>query len=128
MVICTMVGCGNRSGRDKEKRFFRLPTVSVDRGEQTLELSKQRQDIWLARIKREDLERSRYNNVRVCSDHFVSGESAKLYEKIYVELIKGERRSLNRLMRPTLHTHTKKNNEFGMLFSVNDFMYSIAYF
>ena len=73
--------CGNRSGRDKEKRLFRLPTVSVDREEQTLELSKPRQDIWLARIKREDLEPSRYNNVRVCSDHFVSGEPAKLYEE-----------------------------------------------
>ena len=34
MVICAMVGCGNRSVRDKEKRFIRLPTVIAHQGDQ----------------------------------------------------------------------------------------------
>ena len=85
MVICAMVGCGNRSDRDKEKRFFRLPTVIDHQGELTLSISKQRQSLWLSRIKRQDLEPSRYRNVRVCSDHFVSGEPVKLYEKDNVD-------------------------------------------
>ncbi len=84
MVICAIVGCGNRSDRDK-KRFFRLPTVITAQGEVTSSISKQRQNLWLARIKRQDLEPSRYTNVRVCSEHFVSGEPAKLYEQDSVD-------------------------------------------
>ena len=51
MVICAMVGCGNRSSRDKEKRFFRLPTVIDHQGELTLSISKQRQSLWLSRSR-----------------------------------------------------------------------------
>ena len=55
MVICAIVGCGNQSNRDKGKSFFRLPSVISHQGSQTQELSKRRQDAWLAKIKRDDL-------------------------------------------------------------------------
>ena len=79
MVICAIIGCGNRSKRDKNKSFFRLPSVLTNQGSETESLSKKRQDAWLARIKREDISPEQYYNVRVCSDHFISGVPAKLY-------------------------------------------------
>ena len=35
---------------------------------------------WLARIKRDDLRPEKWEYVRVCSDHFVSGMPVKLYD------------------------------------------------
>ena len=81
MVICAMLKCGNRSKRDKDKRFYRLPSVITHQGEQTLELSKRRQSEWLARIKRADLKPEQYANTRVCSDHFVSGSPSALFDQ-----------------------------------------------
>ena len=54
-VICAVLKCGNRSGRDKDKRFFRLPSVITHQGEKALELSRRRQLEWLASIKRKNL-------------------------------------------------------------------------
>ena len=81
MVICAVLKCGNRSGRDKGKRFFRLPSMITHQGEKALELSKQRQLQWLARIKRNDLRPEKNPNTQVCSDHFVSGSPSTLFDK-----------------------------------------------
>ena len=80
MVICAVIKCGNRSGRDKGKRFFRLPSVISHQGEKALELSGRRQREWLARIRRKDIRPDQYENTRVCSDHFVSGSPSKLFD------------------------------------------------
>ena len=80
MVICAVVGCGNRSKRDKDKRFFRLPSVITHQGPQTHELSQKRQEVWIAKIRREDLKPDQYHNTRVCSDHFASGSPSQLYD------------------------------------------------
>ena len=81
MVICAVLKCGNRSGRDKDKRFFRLPSVITHQGEKALELSGRRQLEWLARIKRKNLRPEQYPNTRVCSDHFVSGSPSALFDE-----------------------------------------------
>ena len=80
MVICAIVGCGNRSNRDKEKRFYRLPSIISHQGAQTESLSRDRQEAWLAKIKRKDILPKQYYNIRVCSDHFISGSPLKLFE------------------------------------------------
>ena len=74
MVICAIVGCGSRTPtpRDKEKNFYRLPSILIHQGTQTESLSRERQQAWLAKIKREDILPEQYYNIRVCSDHFVS--------------------------------------------------------
>ena len=79
MVLCAMVACGNRSTRDKDKSYFRLPKVITDQGSKTYELSKRRRDEWLAKMKREDITPKQYPDIRVCSDHFVE-RPAKLYD------------------------------------------------
>ncbi len=78
MVICAVIHCENRSGRDK-KRFFRLPSIISHQGDQAFELSRQRQTEWLARIKRKDIRPDQYNFTRVCGDHFLSGSPSKLF-------------------------------------------------
>ena len=50
MVFCAVVDCANRSTRDKEKRFFRLPAVVCHQGEHTPQMSKKRREEWLAKI------------------------------------------------------------------------------
>ena len=80
MVICAIVGCGNRSGRDKTKRFYRLPSVITHQGDQTQELSKRRQAAWLSQIRRADVGSKQYINICVCSDHFASGAPSTLYD------------------------------------------------
>ena len=80
MVICAMVGCGNRSNRDKGKSFFRLPSVITNQDTETKLLTRRRQKTWFSKIKRADITPKQYYNIRVCSDHFVSGVPAKLYD------------------------------------------------
>ena len=72
--FCAVFGCSNRSNRNKDKRFFRIPTVKSNVGDNLKLLQKQRQSEWVKRIKREDLTPAKYANARVCSDHFVSGK------------------------------------------------------
>lgn len=75
-----MIKCGNRSGRDKDKSFYRLPTVITYQGEQALELSTQRQLKWLVKMNRKDIRPKQYSNTRVCSDHFISGSPSALFD------------------------------------------------
>ena len=49
--FCTVVGCGNRSDRDKGVRFVQLLSVISHKGD----LSKERHDLWFERIYSEDL-------------------------------------------------------------------------
>ncbi|XP_061696017.1 52 kDa repressor of the inhibitor of the protein kinase-like [Syngnathoides biaculeatus] len=87
--FCCVNGCGNRGNRDIGKRFFRVPKIRLHEGEGTMELSKKRQQKWLANIQRADLNEARVHKangyLKVCSDHFVSGEPSKLYDKDSVD-------------------------------------------
>ena len=51
MVLCVVLGCHNRSGRDKGISFFRIPAVITHSSPQDLELSKKRRNgLFLGRI------------------------------------------------------------------------------
>ena len=78
--FCAVFGCGNRGDRNKDKHFFRLPSVVTHQGEQTLDLTTRRRAEWLRRIRRNDLRPANYPYTRVCSDHFVSGSPSSLYD------------------------------------------------
>ena len=87
MVLCAVVGCSNRSDREHKKdhkkvEFFRIPAIIRHTDKRDLELSTKRRDRYLAAISREDLTAEMLENsdYRVCSDHFVDGEPAKLYD------------------------------------------------
>ena len=78
--FCAVVGCANKAKKGDGRSFFRLPAVVTHLGEEDYELSKRRRDAWIARIRREDLKPESYRNVRVCSNHFVTGKPALLYD------------------------------------------------
>ena len=82
-MICVMIGCSNRSDRDGV-RFFKLPKVVTDRGEQMLTLTTERQLAWLKAISRDDLTKEKLSNVFVCERHFVSGKPA--YEMYQLDI------------------------------------------
>ena len=69
MVICTIIGCSNRSRRD-EVRFFRLPAVVKHQGEQMFSVTTKQRCTWLKAISRDDLTEDKLSNVFVARDAF----------------------------------------------------------
>ncbi|XP_061675226.1 uncharacterized protein LOC133500487 isoform X4 [Syngnathoides biaculeatus] len=79
---CVVWGCTNRAQPGHAKRkYFDIPKVIVNQGSQTERLSTERRNLWLSRINRAgftpDPAKRHY---KVCSDHFVTGCKANLYE------------------------------------------------
>lgn len=73
-TTCIVVGCGNRSNRDRV-RFFPVPAVQKNKFlVNKNELSKKRRERWLAAIKRDDLTESKLKYQAVCSKHFITGK------------------------------------------------------
>ena len=72
MVICTMIGCSNRSGRDKV-RYFRLPAVIQGQGGQTRSIMEAQRHAWVKAISRDDLTTDKLANMFfVCEEHFIT--------------------------------------------------------
>ena len=76
MVLCVVLGCSKRSGRDREVHFYRIPKVITNRGRDIKKLSKKRRACFLAAIKREGLTEKILANDRICSRHFILGKPA----------------------------------------------------
>ncbi len=82
MVMCVVVGCSKRSGRDRDVSFFRIPKVVSGKGPQNLlELSMKRRAGYLAAISRIGVTDKILNNDRICSKHFISGKPADLEDE-----------------------------------------------
>ncbi|XP_060604759.1 uncharacterized protein LOC132757489 [Ruditapes philippinarum] len=77
---CRVLGWHNRSDRDNDKHYYRLPEVVTREGKKTRELSEERRRLWLANLH-QDFAGKNLKNIRVCSDHFVNGKKAALYER-----------------------------------------------
>ena len=76
---CTVFGSSNRSDREKDRSFHRLPKIITHLDEQTKEYSTERRSKWLSNIRRADLDRKKF--AWLCSDHFVTGKPAALFQK-----------------------------------------------
>jgi hypothetical protein len=72
--FCAVYGCSNRSNRNIEYSFFRLPAVKANVGQETKTVMEERRSVWLNRIRRVDLTPEKLAHTRVCSAHFVSGK------------------------------------------------------
>ena len=82
MVLCLIVGCGFKTGRDKGVYFARVPQIVTTQGEEAKKLSELRRKKWISAISRDDLSESVLNDGgRVCGKHFVSGKAAKSWDK-----------------------------------------------
>ena len=78
MVLCLIVGCSKRSGRDKDVSFYRVPKIIKNQGLHKEELSRRRRDGFIKAIRREHLTDSILDNDRICSRHFISGAPSAL--------------------------------------------------
>ena len=76
---CCVVGCSNRQGRDRGRSFYRIPKIIDGQGAKTKDLSIKRRSAWLASLNRKDWKPG--NGARVCSDHFISGKLATLFDQ-----------------------------------------------
>ncbi len=54
-VLCLVLGCSKRSGRDKDVSFYRIPKVITTRGKQEYELTKKRRGGFISAISRDGL-------------------------------------------------------------------------
>ena len=73
MVMCVVIGCSKRSGRDKDVSFYRIPKVISEKGPlNLLELTKRRKVGYLAAISRVGVTEKR---------HFISGKLADLEDE-----------------------------------------------
>ena len=73
MVLCLIVCCGNRSGRNKGLYFAKVPSIIENQGNEARELSAERKSRWISAISKDDLTDTILKNDRVCEKHFVSG-------------------------------------------------------
>ena len=71
--FCAVLGCSNRSNREKDKGYFRVPAIVSRSKPKKQALSVERRATWLARIRREDLVGDATELYRVCGDYFISG-------------------------------------------------------
>lgn len=100
MVLCLMINCHNRTGRDKDIKFYVVPSIIKNQGEKAEELSIERRTRWLSAISRDKLSESVLRHDRVCSRHFVSGKPAASWDKYNVDWV------------PTLNLgHSKKQRD-----------------
>ena len=73
MNFCVVLSCANRSNREKDKGYYRIPAIESRSKPKKEALSFKCRATWLARIRREDLAADTLEFYRVCGDHFISG-------------------------------------------------------
>ena len=87
MVLCMIVGCPNRSGRDKGVYFARVPSVVTSQGKEAENSSRERRSRWISAISRDDLTDDILENDRVCGRHFVSAKAGKNWDRFNVDWV-----------------------------------------
>ncbi len=70
---CNVIGCHNRSDRQQDKQYYRLPKVLNNQGQACLSLNDERRRMWIAALC-QDFTKKNLDNIRVCSDHFVNSK------------------------------------------------------
>ena len=71
---CGVIGCANMKNKFTKKSFYRLPAVDKRYGGVKEKITRERRGKWLANLARADLSALGKSQLRVCSDHFVSGK------------------------------------------------------
>ena len=73
-VLCLIVATIQNERREYFN-FFRFPSILLHQGEETKKLSEERRRQWLANINRANLDDAKADHSRVCSNHFISGNT-----------------------------------------------------
>ena len=71
MVLCVVVGCSSKVGKDKGLGFFCIPKIITNQGEEQKELTTKRRNEWISAVSRGDVTNLRVlESERFCSKHF----------------------------------------------------------
>lgn len=70
---CRVHGCHNRSDRERHLKYYCLPKVVKNQGQQTKQLSEERRRLWIASLN-QNFKGKNLENIRICSSHFVTGK------------------------------------------------------
>ncbi|XP_015777816.1 PREDICTED: uncharacterized protein LOC107355746 [Acropora digitifera] len=79
--FCVVLGCSNRSNREKDNGYYRIPPILSRSKPKKQALSVERRATWLALSRRRDLAADTTEFYRVCGDHFISGEPSSISDK-----------------------------------------------
>lgn len=71
--FCAVYNCSNKLGKKFNGSFFRIPAINRSAGNFIQEIQKKRREKWLSALKREDIDEKKIAQLRICSDHFISG-------------------------------------------------------
>ena len=69
---CAVLGCSNRSNREVDKSYNRVPKEVVHKGAKVQKISKRRREKWLSNLSLSSCG-AKSKHARICSDHFVKG-------------------------------------------------------
>lgn len=111
---CAVSGCRNRSGGAVKRKFISIPGVRLTEGERSEELSRKRRALWIERIWTKDFKPPKY--AKICSDHFVTGNKAHLYEFTHpdwapsLKMTSESNESSVKLSEETLKGHQRSEN------------------
>ena len=84
MVICLIVGCSKRSGRDKDVSFYRIPKITMNNPRME-ELSRRCRESLIVAISRSDLTDNILESDRTCSRHFITSKPAELENELHTD-------------------------------------------
>ena len=91
MVLCIIGNCESKSGQDNI-RFYSVPSIITNQGEEFEELTRERRNLWISAIDRADLKTNNVlKNECVCSRHFVSGRPAANWDRFNEDSFNQER-------------------------------------
>ena len=106
MVICAIIGCSNRSDRDK-LHYYHLPAIVKHQREQMLSITTRQCCAWLKAISRDDLTGDKLSNVFVCEKCFVHGKRYNnLGNDVYVLHLGNDVYVLHFTGKPAYHMYT----------------------
>lgn len=71
---CCVYKCPSRAGKHSTISFFRFPAVRKRFNETLQEVFLKQRLAWYNAVKREKIDISKLDNLRICSKHFIHGE------------------------------------------------------
>ncbi|XP_051804830.1 uncharacterized protein LOC110961112 isoform X3 [Acanthochromis polyacanthus] len=100
---CVVLGCSNRSNREIDKGYFRVPREEIKKGPRTKDFTKRRREKWLANISLSS-KGAESKNARVCGDHFVKGRPSNLYDEEDIDWAPTMKLGHEKVKQPTAET------------------------
>ena len=81
---CSVKNCKKRKDKDRNLKFYSLPTVVKHRGEEMKRLSEEQRMAWLEALG--DVSQFQEFSIKICSSHFIKGKFQILTRGLGIEI------------------------------------------